>query len=144
MKSPHLVIKKNLWHFRLFIWSLAVVDRWLGMGGAYKGRYEFGISIPRYVVTIAALPFILASNALFYLQIWLIFILIPFSIGGLTYLGYLALVVLSFLLLIVASLAWTDNIPETRKKIGLAMVFRKLLGGLLRNVNTNITFADGD
>ena len=144
MKSPHVIIKRSLWHYKLFAWSLSVVDSWKGAEGAYAGRYEFGISISRYITTMGSMLFIVVMNILFYIQLWVVFLIIPFGIGGPIYIAYILGVVIFFMLLLLASLLWTERMNGHNKKVGVVLMFRKLLLGLLSNKTPNITFTDGD
>ena len=98
ISSPHRLIHKRVWHYRLFRWSLGIVDAWRGSNGRYKADFEFGTSLFHYLrVILIYAPLALLSNIA--LVIWIVFSLfvIPVDVGGVwQYLGFwLLLLVLS-------------------------------------------------
>ena len=143
MKSPHLIIKKNLWHYRLFAWSLSVTDRWLGARGTYESRYEFGISVVRYIFTILSLPIILAINVLFYIQLWMAFIVLPFGLDAEYYFIHLIGLVAMVVLLMVVSSKWGDIKYDPGKKVSLTLMLKKTVYGFYNGITPNITFDAG-
>ncbi len=83
LSSPHLLIHKQVWHYRLFCWSLGIVDAWRGGHDRYEENFEFGTSLFHYLrVILVYAPMAILSNVA--LVIWIVFSLfvIPVEVGG--------------------------------------------------------------
>ena len=96
LSSPHLLIHKQVWHYRLFCWSLGIVDAWRGGHDRYEENFEFGTSLFHYLrVILVYAPLAILSNIA--LVVWIIFSLfvIPVEVGGVwQYLGFWLLLIL--------------------------------------------------
>jgi len=112
--SPHLLIHRGVWHCRLFLWSLGVLDAWKGGNGRYEDNFEFGTSLFHYLRVICLyMPLALLSNIL--LVVWVFFSLfvIPVEAGGIfQYLAFwLLLVLLGFFLVCLRGflIGWSES-----------------------------------
>ncbi len=108
--SPHLMIHRGVWHYRLFQWSLGILDNWKGGNGNYEANFEYGTSLFHYLRVICLyMPLALLSNVL--LVVWVFFSLfvIPIEVGGVfQYLAFWVLLMVLSLFLWVFKILLVD------------------------------------
>ncbi len=92
MQSPHAVIDKRKWHYRLFWWSLGVIDTWKGGRGEYLKQYEYGTTLFHYLqVLLFWMPLAVGSSIACYYGMFLLLVLYPIELKSMPeYLGFLA------------------------------------------------------
>lgn len=149
-KSPHLVIHKGVWHFRLFQWSLRLLDHWKGGTGRYEANFEYGASLFHYFrVLCVYMPLILLSNALTWgWAVFMIFVL-PIQVGsGWEYLQFQVVLVLGCLVLgclWICAGAWAYTEREHAKHAPtLVMMVKRWIRAKQRKIVPMITFVEKD
>ena len=83
MHSPHLVIDKRSRLFRLFWWSLGVIDAWRGEKTDYDRQYEYGCGLFHAAgVVLFWMPLAVISSFATYLALFLFLFFLPIEIKG--------------------------------------------------------------
>jgi len=92
MQSPHVVIHKRTWHYRLFWWSLGIIDTWKGGREEYVKQYEYGTTLFHYLrIILFWMPLAVGSSIACYYGMFLLLVLYPIELKSLLeYLGFLA------------------------------------------------------
>lgn len=87
-----MIIHKRVWHYRLFWWSLNVVDIWRGRRGEDAKECEYGTTLFHYLKTILFwMPLAIVSSGGCYAGMFLLLVFYPIELKGLSeYLGFLA------------------------------------------------------
>ena len=93
MQSPHVVIHKRTWHYRLFWWSLSAIDTWRGGRGEYVKQYEYGTTLFHYLrIILFWMPIAVGTSLACYVGLFLFLVLYPIEIkSAVEYLGFLAI-----------------------------------------------------
>ena len=148
MQSPHVVINKWVWHYRLFWWSLGVVDAWRGGRGEYAERYEYGTTLPHYLGTLLLwMPLAIVSSGACYVGMFLLLVFYPIEIKSLLeYLGFLAVLCGTFagfqtIRSVVVKMAEEPNSSYYKRHFpGAFVLARKYLAAKIEGVKPLVTF----
>ena len=148
MQSPHVVIHKQTWHYRLFWWSLGITDAWRGRRGEYARRYEYGTSLFHYLrIIFFWMPLSIASSLLTVAVVFFFLFFLPIQIKGLSeYLGFLAALCGSFGLFqmfrygLVRLAEEPDHLYWKRYFPGALVLARKFINAKVEGAIPNITF----
>ena len=148
MHSPHLVIDKRSRLFRLFWWSLGVIDIWKGKDSDYERQYEYGCGLFHALgVVLVWMPLAVISSAATYVALFLFLFFFPIEIKGFwEYLGFLAalgggMVLYQLLRRLVAK--WSEEPNRVYWKPHFPNVFvlgRKYISARIERTKPLITF----
>lgn len=158
------MVKKHYWHYKLFKWSLAVVDTWAGSKGKYVKKYAYGTTLSHYLrVMLLYMPLAVLSNLALDLWIFASLFVVPILAGGpMKYAAFLVILVLLGVILFCLGLfvkAWAAsdnsildlllmNILDVRpnvkrREIGGFALFKRWLTSKFTGINPNVTFTEG-
>lgn len=162
--SRHVVVKKHSWHYRLFKWSLGVIDAWSNSRGKYVEKYTYGTTLTHYLrVLLLYMPLAILSNLLLYIWILLSLFIVPIQVGGvLNYLAFLGVFFLLSLILFalgyfISVWAKSENsildlflinlldirVGPRKRELGLIGLFKRWLTFKFTGINPNVTFTEG-
>ena len=148
---PHTVISVHTRQYRLFKWSLQVVDKWLGAGGSYACRFEHGTTPWHFRKTSwISMPLVLLSNIITYVGVFFILLVLPVMEGGIEqYLAFWFLLVLiaigiALLILIIHTAFYflEDYFPSRKYDPRTSSLVRNQSTGIRRGVKSRITFTE--
>ncbi len=146
MQSPHVVIHKRTWHYRLFWWSLGAIDTWKGGRGEYLKQYEYGTTLFHYLrIILFWMPLAVGSSLVCYYGMFLLLVLYPIEIKGMPeYLGFLAVLCGAFMVfqtlrMLAVKMAEGANAKKRYFPGGLVLV-RKYISAKVEGSLPLITF----
>jgi hypothetical protein len=146
MHSPHVVVNKQTWHYRLFWWSLDVIDTWRGGRSGYAKKYEYGTTLFHYLGIICFwMPLAVGSSIACYIGMFLFLVLYPIEIKGLVeYIGFLAVLcgtfmVFQMLRFAVVKMSYGAQARKTHTP-GALVLARKYISAKVEGSKPLITF----